>query len=412
MKLTDYIQGKRRGKEANALEREAMNDPFLQDAIDGFDSIPDNHLETIHELENRIVQKANNRKRNYAWWSIGAAAVLILLIGIGNLLNLQMNVPVNTAHQLLKQLILPPKDSVEQIEIIHPKTTKVLARNTEKQISKESFELKSQSELKNSVIQTMTDSIKTEASTPQLASTNIALKETEPQKNALNKSESVDNVLGGRVSGLAVISENKKPDNLPKVPVNIANRTSENVKGKVLDEKGEPVIGATVKIKGKNAGVVTNFNGEFELAAKVDKDKLVASYIGYDKQEIVANGDSNIIRMKDSQLALNEVVVIGYGTVKKSSMTGAVSSTRSSNQIFGESEFKKYFDKNRSKNICTDVKASIRIEFRIDDNGKPVDLKVKKCNCQELENEFNRIVNMSPKWTRKGRTVHLTIVLE
>jgi hypothetical protein len=109
---------------------------------------------------------------------------------------------------------------------------------------------------------------------------------------------------------------------------------------------------------------------------------------------------------------MNEVVVIGYGTVKKSDMTGAVSSIHPSQQTFGESEFKKYFEKNRSKAIFTDVKAYVRVEFRIDADGKPVDLKIGKCNCKELESELKRVMNMSPKWTRKNRTVHMTILLE
>ena len=54
MNLKEYIQGKRYGKEANQLEREAMNDPFLQDAIDGFDSVQGEHLQVIEALEKKI----------------------------------------------------------------------------------------------------------------------------------------------------------------------------------------------------------------------------------------------------------------------------------------------------------------------------------------------------------------------
>ena len=63
MKLIDYIQGKRRGKEANELEREAMNDPFLLDAIDGFDAVPGDHLSAMQDLEYQLQQKATKRKQ-------------------------------------------------------------------------------------------------------------------------------------------------------------------------------------------------------------------------------------------------------------------------------------------------------------------------------------------------------------
>ena len=75
MKLKDYIQGKRHGKEANRLEREAMNDPFLNDAIDGFDSVEGDHLSVIAELEKQIAGKTRSRsherplpERRHRWF--------------------------------------------------------------------------------------------------------------------------------------------------------------------------------------------------------------------------------------------------------------------------------------------------------------------------------------------------------
>ncbi|MEA5045045.1 MAG: hypothetical protein VB075_10830, partial [Petrimonas sp.] len=84
MNLKDYIHGKRYGKEANRLEREAMNDPFLQDTIDGYDSVPGNHVEAIEKLEKRFApQPKHIDKRGWLW---AAAAVLVLLIGLPFLL--------------------------------------------------------------------------------------------------------------------------------------------------------------------------------------------------------------------------------------------------------------------------------------------------------------------------------------
>ncbi|MEA5045692.1 MAG: hypothetical protein VB075_14145, partial [Petrimonas sp.] len=84
MDLKDYIQGKRRGKDANRLERKAMNDPFLQDAIDGYDSMPENHFPALEKLEKRFApQPKHIDKRVWLW---AAAAVLVLLIGLPFLL--------------------------------------------------------------------------------------------------------------------------------------------------------------------------------------------------------------------------------------------------------------------------------------------------------------------------------------
>ena len=190
--------------------------------------------------------------------------------------------------------------------------------------------------------------------------------------------------------------------------------TNRKVSGKVVDAKGEPVIGATVKIKGKSKGVITDTSGEFELPATIGKDKLEASYIGYDRKEILANADSNIIRMNESQLALNEVVVVGYGTRKMTSMTGAVTVRGGSNvnKPFGEKEFRKYYDEHRSQNICVDSVASIQAGFYIDKTGTPTDLSIKKSTCEVLTKEFTRLLKNSPKWTQPNRRVELLLELK
>lgn len=80
MNLKDYIQGKRRGKEANELERKALNDAFLEDALDGFDAVQGDHLPVIETLEKRILTPQTTKKTTPMWRWI-AAAVAFLLIG-------------------------------------------------------------------------------------------------------------------------------------------------------------------------------------------------------------------------------------------------------------------------------------------------------------------------------------------
>ena len=95
------------------------------------------------------------------------------------------------------------------------------------------------------------------------------------------------------------------------------------VKGTVNDEAGEPVIGATVKVQGSNDGTITDFNGEFSVNA-ASNATLVISYVGYVTQEIKVAGKSNInVTLIEDNTTLNDVVVIGYGTMKKKLVTGA-----------------------------------------------------------------------------------------
>lgn len=97
------------------------------------------------------------------------------------------------------------------------------------------------------------------------------------------------------------------------------------VSGKVTDENGAPLEGATVLEKGTKNSTLTKQGGTFQLHVSSGKSKLVISYVGHDEQEIaVGNKASLSVSLKNVNQSLNDVVVIGYATVKKKDVTGAV----------------------------------------------------------------------------------------
>lgn len=99
-----------------------------------------------------------------------------------------------------------------------------------------------------------------------------------------------------------------------------------SIKGLVTDETGEPLIGATVLVEGTSIGVATDLDGFFEIKAS-DGQNLIFSYVGYEpvKVEVKGNISELKIEMKSNSSVLDDVVVIGYGTMKKKDLTGAVS---------------------------------------------------------------------------------------
>ncbi|MDR1091830.1 MAG: hypothetical protein LBL79_12220 [Prevotella sp.] len=83
MNLQDYIKGNRKGADAHRIEKDSMKDPFMYDAIDGFDSINDDHMERINSIQkrlNRKTQAAKKKKYRYHLWQISAASVAAVLI--------------------------------------------------------------------------------------------------------------------------------------------------------------------------------------------------------------------------------------------------------------------------------------------------------------------------------------------
>ena len=97
------------------------------------------------------------------------------------------------------------------------------------------------------------------------------------------------------------------------------------VRGQVKDKMGEPIIGATVKVKGSNLGVVTDIDGNFEMRNAPSGGVLVITYVGYKPQEVAFKaGQSVNVTIEEDTETLQEVVVVGYGTMRKKDLTGSV----------------------------------------------------------------------------------------
>lgn len=109
---------------------------------------------------------------------------------------------------------------------------------------------------------------------------------------------------------------------------NVINEKKKTISGVVLDQSGQPIIGANVKIKGSNMGEITDIDGKFSINASVG-DIIVVSYIGFVTQEIKIDKQNSIsIELKEDTQALNEIVVVGYGTQKKASVVGSIETVK------------------------------------------------------------------------------------
>ncbi|MBO1363455.1 TonB-dependent receptor [Prevotella sp. A2931] len=109
-----------------------------------------------------------------------------------------------------------------------------------------------------------------------------------------------------------------------RTPVaNASTEAKRKVSGKIVDPAGEPVIGATVKEEGTGNATVTDIDGNYTFYVTDANAKLYVSYVGY-RPRTVKLSESSLIRLSEDTESLNEVVVIGYGTVKKSDLTGSV----------------------------------------------------------------------------------------
>ena len=110
----------------------------------------------------------------------------------------------------------------------------------------------------------------------------------------------------------------------------VAFAQGRQISGTVIDGTGEPVIGANVLEVGTTNGVITDIDGKFKLQGVQPNAKIQVSFIGYISQTVTVGNQSNIkVTLKEDAQALDEVVVVGYGTMKKTDVTGSLASVSS-----------------------------------------------------------------------------------
>ena len=381
MQLKDYIQGDRRGKDANRLERKAMSDLFLQDALDGFDAVAGDHVPIIERLEKKFTQPAIAPRRNrnlFLYWS--AAASVLLLVGMSVYFFLQRN-----------------ENTTPSIAMLQPDENEQVIANDSSSQQPVSMEESRQ-----------------EMPTVARANHKEAPASITPPKT-LELDVFADEIFVDEIVAEAMVTEESMNDSFVKSTAKVMVKEKpegRTIRGKVIDETGEPLPGVTIIENGTTIGTVTDINGLFALQVATDSSKLMASFVGYESQEIIPFGEEQTVILKESHLALSEQVVVGYGTQRKRTVTGAVATTGKSDaapRVFGEKEFQEYCQQNADKNVCDGKGATVKLSFFIDETGKPTKIEFKNVSCEEAKKEMENLLSSSPTWTKTNRKVTMTI---
>jgi hypothetical protein len=196
-----------------------------------------------------------------------------------------------------------------------------------------------------------------------------------------------------------------------------------------VDETGEPLIGATILLRNSSLGTMTDIDGKFRLKVPANADStLLASFIGMKQKEIPVKENVGDITLQSDDLALNEVVVVAFGSQKKKSIVGSVVTTDSITKtgsvgstdtiatdtnrvVFGNKEFTAYFEKHYDKRICEGEAIAFVVTFFIDSYGHPGRIHIKENSCPAMETEIKRLLLGSPPWSEVSREVTLIIEL-
>ena len=419
MKLLDYIRGLRKGKEAHRLEKESMQDPFLADAMDGYNQVEGNHEQRIEKLRMQVSAHSAKKKNTYAiTWSI--AACLIIGFGISSyflFLKKSMTDEVFIAEESVSTKLAEP---AAPLTPAIPATPTVPA-TPQKEIALATTKVKTDSTPISEITARQADKkdmIAKIQTTSQPQGAPVA---------AVPMMEEVSEETAALQEVVATMdtfeSESDKKMKLAKVATILPQNNM--IKGRVTNEKGEPLIGASVTYKGTNIGTITNMNGEFSLVKKDDKKRLTAQFIGYDPVEIrVDTSRTMLIAMNENKQALNEVVVVGYGAKKnKKSVTAGtvVKGNEQANKditpqpVIGKRKFQKYLKENLVRPTdekCAQVKGKVVLTFLVNKEGRPFSIKVKESLCESSDKEAIRLIQEGPDWIYGTKLAEVTVHFE
>lgn len=311
--IRKYLNGELDARAMYQLERQAQDDPFLMDVISGMESSSENHQPNLDAIDRLIKDRINKKEKTrviplYRYLS---AACLLIALGIGGWwLTRTPGKIENTANH--KPHVTGDNVLIEKPTIIAPVTP-----NKAAPIAKLNHRLT------DNILITSNDMIIDVDAVPQ--ANNMYQTDTIDNRMAVNKvTAPADNLLKevaiagpvnveSRVAGRIAVTDNAKQVN---------ERT---VSGKVLDQKGAPLIGATVKVDGTGTGVSTDVDGNFKIELPANKDLLAVNYVGYSPKQVKVGDQSNLnIALQADGNSLNEVVVVGYGVQKKQAVVGSI----------------------------------------------------------------------------------------
>lgn len=146
------------------------------------------------------------------------------------------------------------------------------------------------------------------------------------------KNASIDEILKKLLAGTSASYEVKGR----QIVIFLPNETSKQeikaqvgaIVGRVVDENKQPLVGVSIQVKGTTIGAATDIDGNFSLPTNAAQPTLVFSYVGFERKELIATQRTLSVELKSESKNLNEVVVVGYGAVKKRDLTGSISAVK------------------------------------------------------------------------------------
>lgn len=408
-----YLEGKMSAKEMHDIEKAALHDAFLADAIEGYSSVSfedsKKHLNEIYaalQKQKEETKVVPLKTKTFHWWRV--AAVIILILGIG----------------AMSWFIIQPNEINEVSDLAQAKENKSLNADTLRQNENGNAVVKNDASkellAQNLPSKALKNKNKKDDLHENVRITTPQLRRSESPQQAFKKnlpdSSATEKDFTASISSLY---EAKQDSTIKQAPVAseentsmFLNKTVNTFIGRVVDTNNQPVAYATINMDNKQR-VTTDINGNFKLQFPDSLVNVNVSSVGF----VTANAQlkdyqMNVISIEPDKTALDEVVTTGYGIKKLSKKNADADSVYPSGgwesfQAYVYRKLNKPFDSANNRIISGDVE----LEFLIDDNGEPYNFSVIKSINDVSASKAIQIVKEGPKWiaTSKEKKGKVTI---
>jgi TonB family protein len=418
-----YLSGEMTPSERHALEKRALSDPFLADALEGAQelSLTDFEQEVAginHRIEERVsVSAAKPKQVFFSPMTYRIAAGLVLLAAVSILLwkmadteavqkPVALNEPMATSDS--------SKDvATERVGGSEPGPIALAEKSVTKKeaVSKNKVteEISLPKETEKAGVEVSDETVATAQPTQEVASAPVITEEktvAQVQREEAPPSVAVtDDEKQQRAKEVEEVKRESARKAVSKSTAVLRSAIANQVSGKVISaEDGTPLPGVNVIVKGTSFGTVTDQDGNYQLQVPESNATLLYSFIGLQPKEAVAN-DSGVadVEMSLDVTQLSEMVVTGYGAAAKDEVAPTLELAHPEP---GTRAFKTYLEKNvryPERALSNKVEGRVTIEFFVEPDGSLTDFTVIKGIGSGCDEELIRLVKEGPKWTPTKR---------
>uniref|UniRef100_UPI003216DA27 carboxypeptidase-like regulatory domain-containing protein n=1 Tax=uncultured Draconibacterium sp. TaxID=1573823 RepID=UPI003216DA27 len=385
-----YLNHEMTNAERNAFEKELQKNSFEAEALEGLELVSGSDLEkNLSELKIRIGTKRRKNRTSY----FAVAATILLLVTAGVIwMQLDKQDPVQKMTETKIEQEAKTEKAPEPIQKENAeKPAPVIEQREEDTQKKKATDVTTRKKIQ----------VHEKAAAPKSA---LIVQE----KEAIIQEAEAD--IEVEVKTFEMVDDEITLA-APKVrPANKASvqKAGSVVQGKVVSADDQlPIPGVSIIEKGTDNGVVTDMDGHFQLQLRKDSNTtLVASFVGMEANEFQPNRDSdNLVKLESSELALDEVVVVGYGTQKQQAVTSSVTvvETEADNSeatpLGGYKSYYEYLYKNALlPDDFAEKKRVVKLQVKLDENGNIVAIKNANNADKEFFNKAKELVEKGPEW--------------